>query len=159
MIRLSYTLRKRTDQDIQEFITWRYEGNYSFYDNPIQEEKVNGFLESGNREGFYSVIDREGRLAGNCEFFQVGDETEDIMGVGIQMKPALTGKGEGRRFFHSIIEEGRRKLGYDHLELAVVDFNVRAISVYERAGFVQKGEFQNNIRGQEYRFIIMEKDW
>ncbi|MGX1263039.1 ribosomal-protein-alanine N-acetyltransferase [Rossellomorea marisflavi] len=156
---MSYTLRKRTDQDIQEFITWRYEGLYSFYDNPIQEEKVKGFLESEDQEGFYSVIDRAGRLTGNCEFFQVGDDMEEIIGVGIQMKPSLTGKGEGKRFFHSIIEEGRKELGYDHLELAVVDFNTRAIKVYKRAGFVQKGEFQNIIRRQEYRFLIMEKDW
>ncbi len=48
---------------------------------------------------------------------------------------------------------------YQHLELPVVDFNQRAIKVYEREGFQQVGEFMNDIRDESYRFIIMAKDW
>lgn len=156
---MSYTLRKRTKEDVLEFITWTYEGDYSFYNNNIQEEKVKGFLHSIDTDRYFSVINDEGDLIGNCEFFNVGEDGEEIIAVGVQMKPALTGNGLGLKFIQAIIEQGRKFLKYRHLELAVVDFNQRAIRVYEQAGFKRKGEFQNCIRGREYRFIIMEKDW
>jgi [ribosomal protein S18]-alanine N-acetyltransferase len=156
---MSYTIRKRTQEDVAEFITWTYEGVYSFYDNNIQEEKINGFLQSVNTDRMYSVVDGQGELIGNCEFFDVGEPSEEIMAVGVQMRPDLTGNGNGLVFIKSIIEEGRKMIGFSHLELAVAEFNTRAIHVYELAGFRRKGDFQNFIRGEEYRFIIMEKDW
>ena len=156
---MNYQLRKRTKADVDEFITWSYDGEYSFYDNHIQEEKINGFLQSIDTDCFYSVMDDGGELIGNCEFFNVGDAPEVVLAVGVQMKPSLTGKGNGLRFIQAIIEQGRERIGYDHLELAVVDFNKRAMKVYEQAGFKRKGSFQNRIRGEEYHFIIMEKDW
>ncbi|MCA1054131.1 GNAT family N-acetyltransferase [Rossellomorea aquimaris] len=156
---MSYSLRKRTKEDVAEFITWTYEGIYSFYDNNIQEEKITAYLQSVDKDLFYSVIDDHGRLIGNCEFFDVGDAPEVVMAVGVQMKPTLTGKGGGLEFIQSIIDVGREIIGFNHLELAVVEFNERAIRVYEQAGFKRKGGFQNKIRGEEYRFIIMERDW
>ncbi|MGD6969410.1 GNAT family N-acetyltransferase [Rossellomorea vietnamensis] len=156
---MEYALRKRTKEDVLEFINWTYDGDYSFYDNNIQEEKVQGFLQSIDTDRYFSVINDEGELIGNCEFFNVGDGSEEITAVGVQMKPSLTGKGNGLEFIQAIIERGREVIRYNHLELAVVDFNQRAIRVYEQAGFKRKGEFQNCIRGKEYRFIIMKKDW
>ncbi|MGR3762998.1 GNAT family N-acetyltransferase [Rossellomorea sp. NS-SX7] len=156
---MSYRIRKRTKKDVDEFITWTYEGVYSFYDNNIQEKKIDGFLQSVDTDHLYSVIDHQDRLIGNCEFFNVGDSPEVVMAVGVQMKPSLTGNGAGLTFIQAIIEQGREQIGYNHLELAVVDFNKRAIKVYENAGFRRKGEFENVIRGENYRFIIMEKDW
>ena len=28
------------ERDTQEFLTWRFKGEYSFYDNSIQQEKI-----------------------------------------------------------------------------------------------------------------------
>lgn len=39
---MSFIIRKRTEEDVNQFLTWTYEGIYSFYDNNIQEEKVDG---------------------------------------------------------------------------------------------------------------------
>ncbi|WP_433747381.1 GNAT family N-acetyltransferase [Falsibacillus pallidus] len=156
---MELTIRRRTEEDINEFITWTYEGKYSFYDNNIQEEKIEGFKESVNSERAFSVIDENENLIGNCEFFDVEDDGDLIVAVGVQMKPSITGKGYGSRFVKAIIEQGRELLNFNHLELAVVDFNERAIRTYEKEGFIKKGEFQNEIRGNRYNFIIMAKDW
>ncbi len=156
---MKLTIRRRTNEDIDEFITWTYSGIYSFYDNNIQDEKIEGFKQSVDLERAFSVIDEKDNLVGNCEFFDVSDDGEEILAVGVQMKPLLTGKGFGSKFVKAIINQGREKLGFNHLELAVVDFNKRAIKVYEKEGFRKKGEFQNEIRGTTYNFIIMEKDW
>ncbi|EDL64503.1 GNAT family N-acetyltransferase [Bacillus sp. SG-1] len=157
---MEFTLRKRTSDDIEEFLTWTYDGIYAFYDNDIQQEKIDGFRESIDSDRAFSVFTKDGTLAGNCEFFNVADDDDDeVLAVGVQMKPSLTGKGYGSSFMDAIINEGRGIFKYDHLELAVVDFNKRAIKLYENAGFKRKGEFQNEIRGTTYDFIIMEKDW
>lgn len=75
------------------------------------------------------------------------------------MKPSLTGKGAGFNFVNTILEQGRVELKYNYLELAVVDFNKRAMRLYENVGFRKIGEFENNIRGNTYQFIKMAKDW
>ncbi|WP_064094039.1 GNAT family N-acetyltransferase [Rossellomorea aquimaris] len=156
---MTFMIRNRTDEDIQEFLTWTFDGIYSFYDNSIQQEKIDGFIESVHDKRAFTVVNAADEVVGNCEFFNVGDEGEEILAVGVQMKPSLTGKGNGAGFIHAIVEQGRSMLGYDHLELAVADFNERAINVYEKEGFQKKAEFQNEIRGKNYRFIIMFKDW
>lgn len=156
---MELTIRTRTKDDINEFITWTYDGIYSFYDNNIQKEKIDGFKQSFNSERAFSVIDDKENLIGNCEFYNVNDEGEEILAVGVQMKPSMTGQGYGSKFFSEIIEQGRVLLNYNHLELSVVDFNKRAIRTYEKEGFKKKGEFQNVIRGNTYNFISMTKDW
>lgn len=156
---MTLTIRKRTIEDVNEFLTWTYDAIYSFYDNNIQKEKIEGFKESVHSDRAFSVIDQKGELVGNCEFFNVDDDGEEILAVGVQMKPSLTGKGNGAEFINAIAEQGRIKLNFNHLELAVADFNQRAIKVYENVGFKKKGEFENEIRGNMYNFIIMYKDW
>ncbi|TMU87258.1 GNAT family N-acetyltransferase [Bacillus sp. BHET2] len=156
---MELTIRRRTKEDIDEFITWTYEGIYSFYDNNLQEEKMDGFKKSVHLELAFSVIDDNEKLVGNCEFYDVEEDGEEILVVGVQMKPSMTGKGYGSTFIKAIIDQGKERLKFNHLELAVVDFNERAIRTYEKEGFRKRGEFQNEIRGTLYTFIIMEKDW
>ncbi|MBD7969255.1 GNAT family N-acetyltransferase [Paenibacillus gallinarum] len=156
---MKITIRKRTEEDINQFITWTYDGIYSFYDNNIQQEKIEGFKQSINSERAFSVFDDKENLIGNCEFFDISDDGVEILAVGVQMKPSMTGQGYGSIFFKAVIEHGRELLKFNHLELCVVDFNKRAIRTYEKEGFKKKGEFQNVIRGNTYNFIIMDKDW
>jgi [ribosomal protein S18]-alanine N-acetyltransferase len=156
---MEFSIRKRTTEDINEIITWTYEGIYPFYDNNIQREKIDSLKQSIHSDRAFSVIDEEGNLAGNCEFYNVQEDDNEILVVGLQMKPSLTGQGHGSKFSKAIIEQGRELFKYDHLELAVADFNKRAIRTYEKEGFVKRGEFENTIRGNSYNFIIMAKDW
>lgn len=156
---MGFFIRKRTNEDINEFVTWTYEGVYSFYSNNIQQEKIESFQQSIHSDRAFSVIDEEGYLAGNCEFYNIQEDENEILVVGLQMKPSLTGQGYGSQFFKAIIEQGRQLLKYDHLELAVAEFNKRAIRTYEKEGFVKRGEFKDIIREDSYNFIIMAKDW
>ncbi|PAF35716.1 alanine acetyltransferase, partial [Terribacillus saccharophilus] len=43
---MEFFIRKRTRNDIKEFVTWTYEDFYSFYDNNIQKEKIESFKQS-----------------------------------------------------------------------------------------------------------------
>ncbi|WP_255220291.1 GNAT family N-acetyltransferase [Terribacillus saccharophilus] len=95
----------------------------------------------------------------NYEFYNVQEDEIEILVVGLQMKPSLTGQGLGSKFSKAIIEQGRQRFNYDHLELAAADFNKRAIRTYEKVGFIKRGEFEDTIRGTSFNFIIMAKDW
>lgn len=155
---MEFFLIKRTEEHTKEFLNWCYEGIYSFYDNNIQKEKIENIISLTGSDMAFSVVNEKGELVGNCEFYDVSDEDEDtILAVGVQMKPSLTGNGYGEEFCRVIINEGREKLNYKYLELAVVDFNKRAKRVYEKIGFKEIGEEYFVIRGDKYRFIIMAK--
>lgn len=156
---MELTIRRRTQEDINEFMTWTYDGMYSFYDNNHQVEKIEGLKESVHVERAFSVVDEKENLIGNCEFYEVEEDGENILVLGVQMKPSMTGKGYGSTFVKTILDQGRERLKFTHLELAVADFNERAIRTYEKEGFWKRSEFENEIRGQTYRFLIMAKDW
>ncbi|WP_032121174.1 GNAT family N-acetyltransferase [Clostridium amazonitimonense] len=155
---MKFSLKVRTEQDTKKILNWCYEGIYSFYDNNIQQEKIDNIISLTGSDRAFSVVNEEGELVGNCEFYDVSDnEEEEILAVGIQMEPSLTGRGYGTEFSRAIIEEGRERLKYDYLELSVADFNTRARKVYEKIGFKKIDEIYNEIRGNKYKFIIMAK--
>ncbi len=156
---MELTIRRRTQEDINEFIKWTYDGIYSFYDNNSQIEKIQGLKESVHLERAFSVVDENEYLVGNCEFYDVEEDGENILVLGVQMNPSMTGKGHGQAFVQAIIDQGRERLKFTHLELAVADFNERAIRTYEKEGFRKRGSFENEIRGKNYPFTIMEKDF
>lgn len=155
---MDFYLRSRIEEDTKEFLGWKYEGIYSFYDNDIQKEKIDAFEKATNSDYAFTVINELNEIVGNCEFFYVNEEDEEeVLAVSIQMKPSLTGEGYGTEFFKAILEQGREHFHYNYLELMVVKFNKRAIRLYEKLGFLVKEEFENEIRGEKYRFLIMGK--
>jgi len=156
---MELTLRRRSEEDVKEFLSWKFEGVYSFYDNDIQVEKIDWIKQSVHSEKAFSVIDEKDNLIGNCEFYDGGDDGEEIVAVGVQMNPILIGKGLGSKFVHSIIEQGKEILEFNRLEITVADFNERAVKTYENEGFVKTGEYPTEIRGNTYNFISMIKEW
>ncbi|GKX29486.1 N-acetyltransferase [Vallitalea longa] len=156
---MNFELRIRTESDTQEFLTWSYEGEYSFYDNAIQQEKIDNIKSLTGSDKAFSVYNEKNELVGNCEFYDVGDDGVLFYAVGVQMKPSLTGQGHGLTFCKAIIEHGRKTLGFNELGIAVADFNKRARRVYEKLGFEFVEDQVWNIRGNDYKFIIMEKNF
>ncbi len=137
--------------DIEDILTWKYDGIYSFYDNSIQKEKIE-WIESfiGSNDNF-SIYNDDNELIGNCSFYYI----EEFFCIGVQMRPRLTGKGLGSEFVKSIINFGKEKYSLNYIDLTVAKFNRRAIRVYEKLGFKIIEEFVNNIRGVDYDFIAM----
>lgn len=140
-----------TNSDIEDILTWKYDGEYSFYDNSIQKEKIDwikGFINSGND---FSIYNEHNELVGNCSFYNI----DENFCIGVQMRPELTGKGFGTEFARSIVNFGKEKYNLSHIDLTVAAFNKRAIKVYEKLGFKIIEEFVNTIRGVDYDFIAM----
>lgn len=147
--------RKPTEIDAADIATWKYEGEYSFYDNDKTEAKLQWARNIHNEENVFVACNEENEMI--CNFSFRYDEDEGDYVFGIQMRPNLTGKGMGTDIVRAILDFGRDKYKYDRVGLLVAKFNKRAIRVYEKLEFVQFDEFLWNVNGEEKEFIAMRK--
>ncbi len=143
--------RVPTKSDVDDILTWKYDGKYSFYDNDIQKEKMEWIESFVDSDDNFSIYNDSNKLVGNCSFYYI----EEFFCVGLQMRPELTGKGFGVEFAKSIIDFGREKYKFNYIDLIVAKFNNRAIKVYDKLGFKVIEEFVNTIRENDYDFLGM----
>lgn len=141
--------------DIEDILTWKYDGIYSFYDNSIQKEKIEWIESFIDSDDNFSIYNEHNELVGNCSFYYI----EEFFCLGVQMRPELTGKGFGTEFVRAIINFGKKKYNLSYIDLTVAKFNKRAIRVYEKVGFKFVEEIVNTIRGNDYDFLIMRLEF
>ena len=98
--------------------------------------------------GIYGVWNDGGEVVGTFMFTKA---TQDGVTLGLALRPDLTGKGIGLAFVRAGVAFAKQRYAPSYLRLDVAEFNLRAIKVYERAGF-QLGErtFQWNKRGKPW---------
>ncbi|WP_199614545.1 GNAT family N-acetyltransferase [Paenibacillus alkalitolerans] len=133
-----------------EISRWKYEGEYSFYNSEKSEEAINELMNGT----YYSVRNDVNELIGYFCFgrsAQVpgGQKTglytgDNVLDIGLGMKPELTGKGMGMSFLTAGIIFADKTFNPHRLRLSVAIFNRRAVSLYTRAGFKAVSSFQNN---------------
>jgi [ribosomal protein S18]-alanine N-acetyltransferase len=145
-----YTIVPMDESAARAIVEWHYPPPYDFYD-ALPEETAEILSDSFRAGRFFAAIDASGELAG---FFEFKHERVPLE-VGLGMRPDLTGQGRGVEFVRAGMEFARDQFGASDLMLAVADFNLRAIAVYQRAGFVETGEYQHQIGEREYRFLTM----
>ncbi|WP_235856621.1 GNAT family N-acetyltransferase [Niallia taxi] len=146
---------KMTKAWAEVILDWRYEPPYDFYNDNNKEESMKELLE----EPYFAVLNDDGNLVG---FYCIGYAAqvplgylfgayqEDCLDIGLGMKPELTGKGNGESYIQFVLEQIK---GSKSIRLTVADFNERAITLYERAGFRKTYMFA----GEEVTFFVMEK--
>jgi ribosomal-protein-alanine N-acetyltransferase len=133
---------------------WHYEGVYSFYDLGEDVEDRREFLDPANWNGaYYAVLDQEGQLVG---YFVFSPE-EDVLVLGLGMRPDLTGRGLGADFIDAGLAFAQEHYTQQKLRLSVATFNRRAIRAYEQAGFVRGRIVQQETNGGTYEFVEMTK--
>ena len=97
-------IHKLTVEEANEINTWTYEEPYNLYSFSGEEEVIEELLDGT----YYGCCDDKGEFIG---YFVLGKCTsargrdahlyggEDVMDIGLGMKPELTGKGLGKMFF------------------------------------------------------------
>jgi RimJ/RimL family protein N-acetyltransferase len=142
---VNVTIEPASASDIAEFDAYTYEPPYDFYngqDDPIQ-----------NPERYFAARDEGGALLGFFYYDTRGTTVE----IGLGLRPDLTGRGLGGDFLPSGIEFARSHFGAERIVLNVAAFNRRAITVYERAGFVTERLFMHSTNGGEWEFVEMRR--
>jgi len=151
---MNIEFRKPLEKDANEIATWKYDGEYSFYDNDKTEAKKEWASNIHKEENTFVIYNESEELIGNFSFDY--DDDGHLM-LGVQMKPSFTGRGMGTEIVQSILNFGREIYRFDKIELLVAKFNKRAIRVYEKLGFNKTEEFIWNVNNEEKEFISMEK--
>jgi putative acetyltransferase len=85
------------------------------------------------------IYERDGKPIGMCKLIPLTHRTSHIVYLGgLAIHPELAGKGYGYDMLMEIIQHVKEK-GFLRIELSTASTNGRAISLYEKAGFVKEG--------------------
>lgn len=154
----SYFLSELKISHCREICGWRYEPPYDTYNWSEWEqmnEEESEFADPVIRETQYSaVLDAEGTLCGFAQFFPL----EGVTRLGLGMRPDLCGQGIGVAFVEAIVREAILRKPENEIDLEVLRWNVRARTVYERAGFRVSDEYRRNTPVGNADFYCMVLD-
>lgn len=158
---VAYHFHPMTEEQASIIGSWQYEEPYSLYSMEGCDSSIKEMLE----EEYYYAVDNENELVGYISFgdsarvpggYAVGIyEDEQVIDIGLGLRPDYTGKGKGREFVTDAVNFLRKQGRGECVQLVVAAFNERAMKVYERAGFVRGISFTSKIGEQDYEFLAM----
>jgi [ribosomal protein S18]-alanine N-acetyltransferase len=141
--------------DAEAIAAWRYPDGYSFYDWTSDPDDLAELLDPRRRGDEYVAVESEGgALIG---FYQYKRPHDTSIEIGLGLHPGWTGRGLGRSFLEAGLDYGRRRFAPERFTLSVASFNRRAITVYERAGFVTIRVFNHRTNGRDWEFIELQR--
>ncbi|MCR1898862.1 GNAT family N-acetyltransferase [Irregularibacter muris] len=150
---------QRLSQNNAEVIAneWKYPGVYEFYNMTSDPEDYKEIITPNLRKNNYFQVIKENKLFG---FFVVekASDSDDIVDMGLGIKPELTGKGLGQKFLLEILNYIYKNHSAKIIRLGVASFNHRAKKVYEKVGFRQTKIYEQATNGSVYEFIEMKKE-
>jgi [ribosomal protein S18]-alanine N-acetyltransferase len=120
-----------SDAYAHEVEGWRYEPPYDFYDSASDPADAAEMRDPGKREHFRAVLGEDGALEAFWHFAR----RDDVVEIGLGLRPDLTGHGRGERYVEAELDYARERWSPQTFRLYVTAWNVRAIRLYERLGF------------------------
>jgi [ribosomal protein S18]-alanine N-acetyltransferase len=118
-VSVRFEFRKMTDEEAQEIAGWRYVLPYDFYDSVSDPDDLAELLDSHRRgDDYFSALDEKGTLVGLFQFKRDGK----VVGVGLSLRPDLTGKGLGHGFLVAGLGFARRSFCPEVFRLSVATF-------------------------------------
>jgi [ribosomal protein S18]-alanine N-acetyltransferase len=145
-----------TQADAEAIAAWPYPEPYSFYDWTADSEDLDELLDPAHRGDAYTAVDdSDAALIG---YFSLKDAGDGGLTIGLGLRPDLTGQGLGSGFLAAGLEHARDRYAAERFVLAVATFNLRAITVYERAGFVPVRTYEHETNGGVWEFVEMRRE-
>ncbi|RWK06020.1 GNAT family protein [Mesorhizobium sp.] len=156
------TIAPITPRDVESFhraldIVARERKYLSFLEAPPVDQTRSFILDRIGRgdPGFVAVV--RGEVVGWCDISRHDRQIHAHRGtLGMGIVPDYRGRGLGLRLISAALAEAR-KLGFVRIELSVHSDNARAVSLYEKVGFVREGAQRDAVRidGQYLDTIMM----
>lgn len=130
-----FFLSKFTEENAKTVCSWKYEQEYSVYNFPewetVKEQRWDIADAVNRKAAYFAVLDENSEF---CGYFLFRFH-QNIVTLGLGIRPELCGKGHGAEFLALILNEFRARYPEQTLELEVRSFNKRAIRCYRHAGF------------------------
>jgi ribosomal-protein-alanine N-acetyltransferase len=143
-----------SEEDARAILDWHYPEPYGFYDPACDPDDAALILDAAYRKRHLRAAhDASGTLCGCLELHPAAGTVE----VGLGLRPEDTGRGLGGAFLADALAYARSTLKPRTFRLFVADFNRRAITVYERAGFLAVGRETRHLLGRDWEFVRMER--
>ena len=151
-----FVVRDMTRADADAIAPWRYEPPYDAYDWSEDPADLADLLDpAGWGDVWFAVDDADtGELVGFAELHVI----DDLVEIGLGMRPDLTGRGLGAPFTEAILHFARERWGPVRFGLDVLPWNERAMRAYERVGFSRGDLYVRRFDdGVEREFVRMER--
>jgi len=159
---MRYQFAPLMEEQARAIGAWRYDPPYDLY-NIGGEDDLRELLDQDTP--YYAATDERGELVGFL-CFKTAAQTlsgllagayadHDALDIGLGMRPDLTGRGHGLDFMNAGLAFARETFAPASFRLSVATFNLRAVKVYERAGFRPDRAFTHTAAGDAYEFMTM----
>ena len=138
---------------VREINSWpNYGGSFRALDYALRPGGwLDALPESINTRRFAARLD--GQLVG---FSILTDITREAAEIYLAVHPELTGRGIGRQIMESTLAKAFFEIGLSRVHLKVRVWHKRAITLYQKVGFVAKGQKREEVNGEMVDFQIME---
>jgi len=161
-VKMAFHFQPMDETCARAIAAWHYESVTSFYDMDQDAEDLAELLDPHSwPDHYYAVMDAEAALDTAGEelvgFFCFEAE-QDVVSIGLGLRPDLTGKGLGRAFCEAGLQFAREKFHPRTFALDVATFNARAIALYHKLGFQDSGISLQESNGGYYEFLHMVRE-
>lgn len=155
----------RSDHSRERLVVRRVELPDASLLQQLRDLEVEAFGELGLRTcdlavvaeaGMVLVASLEGEIVGGCQLVRMLDEPESLFVVGFYLRPDWQGQRLGRELLRLVAQEAQA-VGAESLLLTVSPENKRALSLYERAGFVREAFLEDFYGEGEHRQLLRRR--
>jgi RimJ/RimL family protein N-acetyltransferase len=137
-----------------EVVAWHYEPPYDFYDLASDPEDAAAMSDPAQADHRRAVLDDDGSLVAFLWF----DRHDEVVEVGVGLRPDLTGRGLGEAVFQAQLDYASKQWHPETFRLFVAAWNERAIRLYERLGFREvRREMRHFELVGDHEFVQMER--
>jgi len=157
---MNYLFNKMDEISARAILGWRYEPPYDIYNLPSDEVEIVVQYMIDPQNAYSSITDEQEQLVAYCCFGREGqvpggDYSSDALDIGMGVRPELTGRGFGHEFVNSVLDFAGTTFGPCVYRVTVAEFNERALSVWEKAGFQRVERFHRDRDKRPFIILVL----
>ncbi|MEC2256661.1 GNAT family protein [Bacillus cereus] len=157
--------------DFKQLINWinseefliQWSGNAFTF--PLDEQQLEKYIESANTLAFKVVDEETSDVIGHISLGQIDNINKSArIGKVLVGNTKMRGRSIGKHMMKAVLHIAFDELKLHRVTLGAYDFNISAISCYEKIGFVKEGLLRESKRvGETYwnlwEMSMLEYEW